>query len=179
MRVLQGGWKTAYLIFFGSHVVITALVDAQAVLSTIYPQRLRDLVAWYCALFGDVLMQYPSPPWFQSLVAGEIVLQVPFFLVALHQMTQPYQGSAHYPRWFQTSCIIYGSHVATTLVPILAAFWTSPKMTTTQIVATTSVYLPYLLFPLGILYLAAKDDFEGMMLSAKKTGSKAEVQKVA
>jgi hypothetical protein len=32
-------------------------------------------------------------------------------------------------------------------------------MTSTQVVMTTAVYTPYLLFPLALLYLAARDDF--------------------
>ena len=163
MRVLTGSLRAAYLIFFASHIPITLLVDAQGAFSTWYPQRLRDLVAWYCDVFGDVLMRYPSSaPWFQALIMGEVCLQLPFFIVAIYVMTTTTtsapSNNAVYPRWFQTLCIIYGSHVSTTLVPILATFSTTSEMTTTQIAMTMAVYSPYLIFPLGILYLAAVDD---------------------
>lgn len=160
MKVLSGWQKSAFLIFFGSHIPITMSMDSQALLSVYYPQILRDFTAWYCNLFGDILMRHPSPPWFQALVAGEILLQLPFFFLVCLMLTRScYDTSDRYPRWFQTSCIVYGSHVSTTLVPILASFWTSTTMTMVQIAMTTSVYLPYLIFPLWILYLAAKDDF--------------------
>jgi hypothetical protein len=170
MRALTGALKKAYLIFFASHIPITLLVDAQGAFSMLYPQPLRDLVDWYCNLFGDVLMRYPnSPPWFQALVVGEVVLQLPFFFVSLFVMTRTKTTTRasssrssleYYPRWFQTLCIIYGAHVSTTLVPILATFWTSTEMTPVQVSMTTAVYLPYLIFPLGILYLAAWDDLQ-------------------
>ena len=160
MKVLKGTQRKAFLIFFASHIPITLLVDGQALLSTLFPQFLRDLIEWYCDVFGDVLMRYPSPPWFQALVASEFLVQVPFFVVACHVLThEKYTQLERYPRWFQTLCIIYGSSVSTTLVPILPSFWTSDAMTSAQIAMTTGFYAPYLLFPLALLYLAARDDF--------------------
>jgi EXPERA (EXPanded EBP superfamily) len=159
MKVLLGGQKKAFLIFFASHIPFTMFMDSQALLSAYFPQFFRDFTAWYCDLFGDVLMRFPSPPWFQALVMCEILVQLPFFFVACHMLTQDSQHADRYPRWFQTYCIIYGSHVSTTLIPILPTFWTSTSMTTAQIAMTTAVYLPYLLFPLALLYLAAVDDF--------------------
>ena len=160
MKVLRGAQRKAFLIFFASHIPITLFVDGQALLSTFFPQFLRDLIEWYCDLFGDVLMRYPSPPWFKAVVASELILQVPFFFVACHMLTQRETTKLErYPRWFQTLCIIYGSSVSTTLVPILPSFWTSDTMTPAQIAITTAIYSPYLLFPLALLYLAARDDF--------------------
>jgi hypothetical protein len=159
MKVLVGAPKTAFLIFFASHIPFTMFMDSQALLSSHFPQLFRDFTSWYCDLFGDVLMRFPSPPWFQALVLGEIVIQLPFFFLACYMLTQYNPEAKRYPRWFQTACIVYGSHVSTTLVPILPTFWTSTSMTSAQIAMTTGVYTPYLLFPLALLYLAARDDF--------------------
>lgn len=156
MKVLQGTSKTAFILFFASHVPITLLIDAQGALSVWYPQTLRNLIEWYCDVFGDVLMRYPSPSWFQSLIIAELFLQVPFFFIALRVLSKEQHT---YPRWFQSLCILYGAHVSTTLIPILATFWTSTQMSGVQIVMTTVVYMPYLLFPLWLLYLAIVDDF--------------------
>ena len=63
-----------------------------------------------------------------------------------------------YPGWFKTLCLIYGSHVSTTLVPILATFVMSTEMTPGQKLITVSIYSPYLIFPMALLYFAANDD---------------------
>ncbi len=165
MKALHGARKTAYLFFFASHVPITVLIDAQGAFSVFYPKALRNLIEWYCDLFGDVLMRYPSPLWFQSVILAEVFFQLPFFLVALIVFSKEQHS---YPSWFKTLCIMYGAHVSTTLIPILATFWTSPQMTSTQVAMTTAVYLPYLFFPLHLLYLAVVDDFTDLVHSAKK-----------
>jgi EXPERA (EXPanded EBP superfamily) len=165
MKVLSGTTKTAFLFYFASHVPITILIDGQGAFSTLYPQLLRDLVQWYCTVFGDVLMRYPSPIWFQSVILAEVFFQLPFFFVALGVLWPEIEkNDGHYPRWFQTLCIIYGAHVSTTLVPILGTFCTSSEMTNIQVTMTTAVYLPYLLFPLYLLYLASTDDLQSMPL---------------
>ena len=165
MKVLSGTTKTVFLCYFASHVPITILIDGQGAFSTFYPQGLRDLVTWYCTVFGDVLMRYPSPIWFQSVILAEVFLQLPFFFVALPVLWREAEKSDdQYPRWFQSLCIIYGAHVSTTLIPILGTFWTSFEMTNLQVAMTTAVYLPYLLFPLYLLYLASADDLRSMPL---------------
>lgn len=161
MKVLSGRNKAAFLFYFASHVPITILIDGQGAFSKYYPQVLRDLIQWYCSVFGDVLMRYPSPIWFQSVILAEVFLQLPFFFVALAVLWRETETS-HYPRWFQTLCSIYGAHVSTTLIPILGTFWTSSEMTNIQIAMTTAVYLPYLVFPLYLLYLASTDDLRTM-----------------
>lgn len=171
MKALQGGWKTTYGIFFGSHIIITLCIDAQAIGSTWYPSLLRQVVAGYCHVSGDVLMNYPhSPAWFQSLVTCEILLQLPFFGVAVRQIYK--HTEEYYPRWFQILCILYGSHVATTLVPILTTFWKSTHMTRTQAILTTAIYAPYLIFPLGLLYWAVQEDLAELFLPPNKKESK-------
>ena len=157
MKVLSGRSKVAFLLYFASHVPITILIDGQGAFSTYYPQPLRDLVQWYCHVFGDVLMRYPSPIWFQSVILAEVFLQLPFFFISLAVLwpaAEKHDG--HYPRWFQSLCLVYGAHVST--------FWTSSEMTTIQVAMTTAVYLPYLLFPLYLLYLALVDDLRSISL---------------
>jgi len=46
--------------------------------------------------------------------------------------------SQQYPEWFRMACVIYGSHVSTTLVPIIGTFITSEEMTIKQKCATTA-----------------------------------------
>lgn len=131
----------AFLGYFLSHVPITMCVDAQGLFGPFFPKFLTDVVDWYCDLFGDILMKNaPSKDyaWFSSLICFEILFQLPFFFVAIHWITKTgtSQAPQEYPEWFRMSCIVYGTHVSTTLVPILGTFLTSPEMTIRQKCAT-------------------------------------------
>lgn len=146
---MQGTWRTAFLIFFISHIPITVLIDGQAVFSPFYPRILQRLVAWYADAFGDGLMgKAPSLEltWFSSIVCAELLFQLPFFFVAVRMLlsypdgkggttTTPNgrsTGSGTYPNWFRTACLIYGSHVSTTLVPITVSIALSSETSTIQ-----------------------------------------------
>mmetsp|Transcript_43797 Transcript_43797/g.106212 ORF Transcript_43797/g.106212 Transcript_43797/m.106212 type:complete len:223 (+) Transcript_43797:3-671(+) len=128
----------------------------------------------------------PKNWWFKSIICCELLFQVPFFFVAIHIMrayskkneeneqkqrskskdltssssssTTTTKDYDCYPGWFKTLCLLYGSHVSTTLVPILATFVMSTEMTPLQKLITVSIYSPYLIFPTALLYFAAKDD---------------------
>jgi hypothetical protein len=178
MKAFQGAWRNVFLCFFISHIPITICIDGQGLFSQYYPQVLRDLVAWYCDVFGDVLMRYPdSPPWFQALVCAELVLQLPFFFAAVQMIRQTENHpSDEYPSWFRTACLIYGSHVTTTLVPIIATFWASTNMTTLQICMTTAVYSPYWMVPLALLYFAAAEDFPSAATKVGVDGGESKIK---
>ena len=155
MKVIQGSSRIAFLLFFVSHIPITILIDGQGAFRSYYPQLLIDVVSWYCDLFGDVLMKDSSNKnendndslvWFSSMICCEILFQLPFFIVAVNMIMMTTHSSASsckkvddvYPEWFRMSCIIYGSHVSTTLVPIISTFVLSPEMS----VSYTHLTLP-------------------------------------
>mgnify|MGYP001807751059 CR=1 FL=1 len=50
-----------------------------------------------------------NPLWFVSLVWCETALQLPFFFVAAYAFIKR-------ANWIRVPCIIYGAHVATTMV---------------------------------------------------------------
>lgn len=163
MRAFTGGIRVAFLCFFASHIPITLCIDGQGAFSQLYPLALRNLVAWYTNLFGDVLMKPPYDSWFSSLIFMEIFLQLPFFFVAIwiifnFNKNEKGEQIQHYPGWFQKACLIYGSHVSTTLIPILGTFISSSEMTLNQKYVTIGVYLPYLIFPLLLVYYALVND---------------------
>ena len=157
MKALTGGTRLAFLLFFGSHIPITLLVDGQAAIPEfMYPQHVLDLVDWYAATFGDPLMTRPFEPWFTGIVTAEVLLQLPFFFVAVHMLlTTSTNHVEFYPDWFRTACLVYGSHVSTTLLPILYVFCTHPEPSLMQRTATIAIYLPYLIFPMWLVYIAA------------------------
>ena len=143
MKVLEGPTRLAFLGYFISHIPITLLVDSQGLFAPYYPRVLTDVVGWYCTLFGDVLMKNaPSTEyaWFSSLICCEILFQLPFFFVAIKfiRTTCSSPQNQHYPEWFRMGCIVYGTHVSTTLVPIIATFVTCQEMTVQQKCATTA-----------------------------------------
>jgi hypothetical protein len=79
---------------------------------------LRDLVAWHVRTNGDFLVR-DNPLWFASLVWCELLLQLPFFFVASYAFIAG-------KNWIRAPAIAYGTHAATTLVPILAELAFSP-----------------------------------------------------
>jgi sigma intracellular receptor 2 len=58
--------------------------------------------------------------------------------------------------WVRIPCLVYATHVATTLLPILAEFWYKDYsafglVTAEQKAILTAIYLPYLLVPLYMM----------------------------
>ncbi|KAM9319263.1 sigma intracellular receptor 2 [Gastrophryne carolinensis] len=142
-----------FFFYFLSHIPITLMVDLQALLPAAwYPQQLLDLMKWYTVSFKDHLMMNP-PPWFKSFVLCEAFLQLPFFPVAAYAF---FKGNC---RWIRVPAIVYSSHVATTVLSILAHLLYGDFPKNSQIDSPTqqerltlvAVYSPYLVIPLLIL----------------------------
>ena len=163
MKALEGGTRIAFLAFFASHIVFTLCIDLQAIGKPWYPKILQNLVTEYARICYDPHMSEPFELWFQSIVVFEMLFQLPFFFVAVHMFSNA--SLRHYPRWFQMTCIIYGSHTATTLVPILPTLWfrgddndeSGPPPIEMRILLIM-IYLPYFVFPAWIAAIAAMDD---------------------
>lgn len=99
---------------------------------------------------------YTSPPCYLApisvtnqvgIVWVEVLLQVPYFFAALAAWR------ARAP-WIRIPTIVYGSHTATTLVPILAHFLADTRLSTTERARLVAIYAPYLLMPLLMLWRA-------------------------
>lgn len=118
-----------------------------------YPQTLRDVLEWYSADFKDPMVTEP-PGWFKSFVFCEALVQLPFFPIAAYAF---FKGGC---KWIRTPAIVYSVHVATTLVPILShimfhEFPVTPRpgpQTQQERLLLLSIYAPYLLVPLLILF---------------------------
>jgi len=159
MRTLSGATRLAFLAFFSSHIPITLLVDGQAFLpQSLYPDIVKDVLRWYTATFADNLMSAPYDVWFRSVVFCELFFQLPFFVYAVYTLRTPMNANGGQGGWFRPLCLIYGSHTATTLVPILATIATDPVSTFYQKIALFGFYLPYLLFPLWLVYIAVANE---------------------
>lgn len=158
MLALEGGTRTAFFLFFASHIPITLLCDLQAILKPYYPQALQDLVANYADFVKDPHMAEPFDLWFQSIVSTEAIFQLPYFFVAVHFIGDSQRRT--YPRWFQMLSVVYGSHTATTLIPILPViFFRKEEEAPLELrLLCTLIYLPYFVFPACLAWIAANDD---------------------
>ncbi|XP_062815931.1 sigma intracellular receptor 2 [Anolis carolinensis] len=147
------GLEWLFSFYFFTHIPITLLVDLQPLLPGVYPHQLTDVLTSYTASFKDPLMANP-PPWFKAFIYVEAFLHLPFFPIAAYAF---WKGNC---RWIRTPAIIYATHVATTLTAILphVLFGDFSKsrppgpQTPRERLALASVYLPYLLVPLLILF---------------------------
>jgi hypothetical protein len=156
MKAIQGAVRTSFLAFFASHIVASLVIDAQAILpSWLVPSSLQALLSWYAKTLNDPLMSRPQEIfWFRSLICCELLFQVPFFFMACYYLTR--KNLVVYPESFQYACIAYSSHTATTMVPILVTLATYEDSTAAEKTLILAAYLPYLFFPLGLLYFATR-----------------------
>uniref|UniRef100_A0A8C8RTI6 Transmembrane protein 97 n=1 Tax=Pelusios castaneus TaxID=367368 RepID=A0A8C8RTI6_9SAUR len=145
-------WVFAF--YFLTHIPITLMIDSQALVpgAGIYPESMTEWLKWYAVTFKDPMMLAP-PTWFYSFICCEIFLQMPFFPFAAYAFLK---GGC---KWIRTPAIIYSTHVATTLFPILAhilfhdfsaAKHLGPE-TQHERLTLLSIYMPYLLVPVLIL----------------------------
>ncbi|XP_076832981.1 sigma intracellular receptor 2 [Brachyhypopomus gauderio] len=139
-----------FLIYFASHIPITLFIDLQALLpERVYPQSLKNLLQWYASEFKDPMVLDP-PVWFRSFIYCEALLQLPFFPVAVYAFLK---GNC---RWIRTPVIVYSTHVATSLIPILGHilfhnFPPAGPQTLQERLTLVSIYAPYLVVPVLLL----------------------------
>lgn len=153
MTALSGGTRLAFLGFFASHIFVTLFMTAQTVVPWIYPDFMTGLLPFYVSQFNDTLMVLPFDLWFKSFVVFEVLVQVPFFVVAVYVLsnTGNYNGTG----WFKTMCLAYGSHAATTLIPILATTMFNEVNSISEKAVLLAFYFPYVLFPAWLIYICA------------------------
>lgn len=137
-----------FLVWYIVHIPITLLIDLQAIFGKYYPIVLQNTVTWYTDNFRDLLMLH-TPAWFQSFIVAELLFQLPFFFVATY-------GLLYKRNWLRIPSIIYGTHVATTVWPILADLLMSSEHSYQEKTYLFAIYSPYFLIPAFIAaYFAA------------------------
>ncbi|KAJ1815043.1 Transmembrane protein 97 [Coemansia sp. RSA 2599] len=140
------------LLFFGyfvSHIPITLFVDVVPLLPpALTPGFMRALNVLLTQQLADPFMVVGATrsdmTWFRSLLASELLLQLPFFFYAAYALWNACPAR-HAP------LLVYGAHVSTTMVPVLAtlAFGDIDRSSSQRLVLA-GLYLPYLLIPLAI-----------------------------
>lgn len=137
--------------YFFVHIFVTIFADAQVVYFEYYPPILQDAYTWWCNNFEDTLL-IARPVWFKSIILCEILLQLPYFFVAVFAFAK--YGVATMSTTMKHATLLYCGHVATTLVPIFASFYFDttlmPKRTTSKIVLG-AVYSIFFIVPLLIV----------------------------
>lgn len=163
-NTLTNKTRIAFLIFFASHIPATICIDLQALFGQYYPIPLQNLLTWYTNTIEDDVMRAPHETWLVSFVTAEVIFQLPFFVLAVHilkseQSVQTFQKSGAGKGWFRSLCFIYGTHTATTLIPILAyLILENDKASILQKFMVVMIYLPYLLFPAWLVFIAFVSD---------------------
>jgi hypothetical protein len=170
MAGLTGATRLAFLAFFTSHIPATLMIDLQALLpASFYPQTLKDLLKWYTITFKDSIMTPPYDIWLSSVFGAEMIFQLPFFFVAVYALLYPERIDGSGSGWFKPLCLVYGSHVATTLLPLLAVHATNPDADYIEKAFLILIYLPYLIFPLWLIIIAfVNEDILGQSSERKK-----------
>ncbi|CDH61039.1 transmembrane protein 97 [Lichtheimia corymbifera JMRC:FSU:9682] len=136
-----------YFGYFAMHVPVTVLVDMQPFYPQhLIPQALKEVVTGYAETYKDPLVASPVLlPWFESFLYCEILLQLPFFFIALYGLWKDAQ-------FVRLPLLVYGTHVATTVIPCLAElFFGSSSLTFDERLTISGFYFPYFIIPLVIL----------------------------
>ena len=109
-----------------------------------YPDSVRNLLLWHVKTNSDYLCENP-PNWFKSIVLIEVLLQFPFFFVAVWALYNKIEYN------YRIGFCIYGAHVATTMVPILGEFLLNASLGEKERWTLVLIYIPYLIIPMMLL----------------------------
>lgn len=138
-------------LFFLLIAIVVPLFDAQICLpQEYYPKALVDLSSWYSNDYGDYLI-VEKPNFFVGLVWLELFVIWPLSIVNLF-------GLLCAKSWFNTTCLIYGASVTTSMVAILSELIRSSKASEKLLM----VYYPFL----GLSVLAV---LRGLLPASCKT----------
>ena len=113
-------------------------------------------------------MVHPPETWFSSFVGIEVLLQLPFFVLALYALLHASSNNATKESdkhtlirgdgLFKSLCLIYGSSTATTLIPILSTILSDDDTSAMEKGVLLGFYLPYFIFPVWLVAIAASEE---------------------
>ncbi|KAL5794066.1 hypothetical protein ACOSP7_002660 [Xanthoceras sorbifolium] len=107
-------------LFFVVIALAAPLIDSQMFLPPdIYPAFLVDLKGWYTREYGDYLFA-EKPHFFVGIVWLELLFLWPLSIVNIF-------GILCAKPWFNTTCLIYGVSVATSMTAVLGELMGSGK----------------------------------------------------
>ncbi|XP_050208849.1 uncharacterized protein LOC126659596 [Mercurialis annua] len=103
--------------------IVTPLIDSQTCLpAELFPEILIKVRSWYTQGCGDFLYE-EKPTFFVAMVWTEMIVHWPLVLLNIYSMltVKP---------WYQTTCLIYNTSIATFMVPIIAVLLDSGRAST-------------------------------------------------
>ncbi|KAM1599770.1 hypothetical protein COP2_024668 [Malus domestica] len=125
-------------VFFVVIAVAAPFIDGQTCLpQSFFPEVLVELKSWYARTYGDYLVSQ-KPHFFVGIVWVELLFQWPLAVANLY-------GILAAKSWLNTTCLIYGASVFTSMVTILSELVQSGKASDKLLY----VYSPFL--GLGVL----------------------------
>ncbi|CAE6415185.1 unnamed protein product [Rhizoctonia solani] len=152
-----------YFVFFVIHIPATLLMDLQAIVPPgLLPSFFQIIPNFYLSISGDPLiagaMGLHGVPtqftWFRTFIVIEGLFQLPLFFLGLYALKK---DSPYTP----ILLMIYGSHVTTTVVPVLTTTLATPiaiigitkavpfaSVSTVQLAVLMASYIPFLVVPL-------------------------------
>ncbi|XP_058734873.1 uncharacterized protein LOC131606748 [Vicia villosa] len=140
-------------LFFLLIAIAAPLIDAQTCLPLSYfPDFLVNVKTWYTNEYGDYLVA-DKPHFFVGLVWLELLFQWPLSIINIY-------GILSSKPWFNTTCLIYGVSLSTSMVAVLSEMMGSKKASEKLL----SMYFPFMC--LGILAT-----LRGLLTSSSKSSS--------
>ncbi|KAF3443701.1 hypothetical protein FNV43_RR13391 [Rhamnella rubrinervis] len=125
-------------LFFIVISVAAPLIDSQTCLPLcLFPNVLVDLKIWYTRKFDDYLIAQ-KPHFFVGMIWLELLFQWPLVLLNIY-------GILGAKSWLNTTCLMYGVSVISTMVPLLSEMVWSGKASDKLLM----LYLPFI--GLGVL----------------------------
>ncbi|KZV17706.1 hypothetical protein F511_01515 [Dorcoceras hygrometricum] len=123
--------------FFLIIAIVAPLIDAQTCLPQhLFPSFLVELKSWYATEYGDYLIS-EKPHFFVGIVWLQLLFQWPLAIACLY-------GIAAGRSWLNTTCLIYGVSVFTSMVPTLSEMALSNRASDKLMM----IYFPFLGFGL-------------------------------
>ncbi|KDN48279.1 hypothetical protein RSAG8_02871, partial [Rhizoctonia solani AG-8 WAC10335] len=153
-----------YFIFFVVHIPATLLMDLQAIIPPgALPSFFQIIPEFYLSISRDPLiagaMGLHGVPtqftWFRTFIMMEGLFQLPVFFLGLYVLKK---NSPYTP----ILLTLYGSHVTTTVVPVLTTTLATPiftsapdtapftSLTASQLTILMASYIPFLAVPLAM-----------------------------
>ncbi|KAF8933485.1 transmembrane protein 6/97 [Dissophora ornata] len=144
----------AMFVYFASHIPTTALMDLVPLYPSFMAPYVKPLIEfnnYYVENYKDPFMADRSNIWFNTFLHMEAVVQLPLFIYAAWAL---YNNKKSAALWI----CIYSAHVITTVLPCLTTLNLGQPsdfpfhISDSQKTFLTCLYMPWLLFPLWMLY---------------------------
>ena len=145
-------FRVIVLVFFATHIPATVMMDSQAIVPPRFvPRFAKNVLDFHIDTNHDPLMD-DQPIWFKTFILFELLFQLPFFFVGFKAFNDK-------QNWIRIPGIVYGTHTATTLLPILGEILFSTDIPNDAArIQLFLIYLPYLVIPFMMALILAPEE---------------------